>query len=293
MRRSHSRLSHFSAAIIVAVVSCAGPAQSQGLDEPAAASSWIADHNVRLRLVAGGLPAGNGNATYAAGVELVLADGWKTYWRMPGSSGVPPSLSWTGSTNLANAEVTLPAPQRFAERDGDTIGYKGAVAFPVRVTSSDPTKPVSLHLTLELGVCKDICIPVQQTLTLVIPPNARGASPGEAVKQALDKVPRSAAERRPGDPQIKSKKAELSSDKPRLVVEAIYPAGAAGADLFIEAPESAYVPLPKVMPAGDGSLVTFEFDLTRASDIADLKGRELRLTFVGATGQSETTWKLE
>jgi DsbC/DsbD-like thiol-disulfide interchange protein len=280
-------------ALIVMAALWAGPALSQGIDEPAAASPWMNDHNVRLRLVAGGWPGKGSTTTYAAGVELVLADGWKTYWRMPGASGVPPSFSWTGSTNVAKADVTLPAPRRFADRDGDTVGYKGAVAFPVRVTPVDPAKPVSLQLTLELGVCKDICIPVQQTLTLVIPPEARDASPGEAVKQALDKVPRKADERRPGDPEIKSRKAELTGDKPRLVVEAIYPAGASGADLFVEAPESAYVPLPKVTPVGGGSLVTFEFDLTQASDIADLKGRELKLTFVGASGQSETTWELK
>lgn len=285
-------MNRYTVAVLITAALGTAPALTQGAGEPAIVSPWIADHNVRLRLVAGGWPGKTSAVTYAAGVELELAEGWKTYWRMPGASGVPPSLTWTGSTNVTKAEVSLPAPRRFADRDGDTVGYKGAVTFPVRVTPADPAKPVTLALQLELGVCKDICIPVQQTLSLDIPSGSQDTSPGEGVRQALDQVPRRAGERRPNDPEIKSRKAVLTGDKPRLFVEAIYPAGATGADLFIEAPESVYVPLPKVTPAG-GSLVTFEFDLTQASDIAELKGRELRLTFVGASGQSETTWELK
>lgn len=279
--------------LIAAALCVAGDARAQASEEPAASSPWTQAPNVRLRLVAGGLPAGKGLRSYTAGVEMILADGWKTYWRMPGASGVPPSFNAAGSTNVAKAEVALPAPRRFVDRDGDTIGYKGALAFPVRVTPADPAKPITLQLVIELGVCKDICIPVQETLTLEIAPSGLDANPGEAVRQALETVPRTASERRPGDPQLKGKRAELSGDKPRLLVEAVYPAGSAGADLFIEAPDSAYVPLPKVTTGADGKLVTFEFDLTNGADVADLKGRELRLTFVGASGQSEATWKLD
>ena len=31
-----------------------------------------------------------------AGIEIRLAPGWHTYWRAPGSAGIPPTFDWSG-----------------------------------------------------------------------------------------------------------------------------------------------------------------------------------------------------
>ncbi|MGZ5914086.1 MAG: protein-disulfide reductase DsbD domain-containing protein, partial [Hyphomicrobium sp.] len=117
------------------------------------ASDWVEGHSSRARLI-----AGNG----MAGVEVEMPEGWKTYWRTPGDAGgVPPSFDWSKSENLAAATVLYPAPKRFSDRAGDTVGYKGTVVFPVRLTAKDPGKPIDLRLSLEYGVCKEICIPAE------------------------------------------------------------------------------------------------------------------------------------
>ncbi|MDO5529308.1 MAG: hypothetical protein Q4F71_07880, partial [Paracoccus sp. (in: a-proteobacteria)] len=33
-------------------------------------------------------------------LELVLAPGWKTYWRSPGDAGIPPSFDWRGAEEV-------------------------------------------------------------------------------------------------------------------------------------------------------------------------------------------------
>src|SRR6187397_1512976 len=68
------------------------------------ASPWSDDIRSSIRLVAGGTQGG----ALRAGIEIKLQPGWKTYWRYPGDSGVPPSFSFAGSENLASAEVLFP-----------------------------------------------------------------------------------------------------------------------------------------------------------------------------------------
>ena len=80
-----------------------------------------------------------------AGFEIALAPGAITYWRDPGEAGVPPTFDFSGSANLAKAEVEYPAPERIAEPDGSTaFGYDASVILPIRVTPADPAKPVRL-----------------------------------------------------------------------------------------------------------------------------------------------------
>lgn len=261
--------------------------------EPALSSPWAVDHNARARLIAGGSPAGSAPGTIAVGVEIELEKDWKTYWRNPGSSGVPPNLSWTPSSNLATAETLYPAPERLADVDGDTIGYKGTVILPVAVKAADPAKPVALVVEIEYGVCKEICIPVQSRLELTVPPGAVGKPVAAQLARAFDRVPRSADARRPSDPALRQATARLVGDKPSIRLEAEFPGGAEGADLFLEAPDGLWIPLAKPDGAPKGNVAAFLVDLTDGADVGDLKGKTVRVTLVSPHGQSETTFKIE
>lgn len=264
-----------------------------GAQSPAYSSPWAVDHNARARLIAGGTPAGSAPGTIAVGVEIELAKDWKTYWRNPGSSGVPPTLTWSNSTNLGTAEVLYPAPLRLADRDGDTIGYKGTVILPIAVKPAEPGKPVTMVVEIEYGVCKDICIPVQTRLELTMPPDTAGKPIDDLLARALDRVPRTVDARRTNDPALLSTKMQLAGDKPSIRLEAEYPGGAEGADLFLEAPDGLWIPMAKPDGAAKGNVATFLVDLTEGVDLRDLKGKTVRVTLVSPRGQSETTIKIE
>ena len=94
-----------------------------------------------------------------AAVELVLAPGWKTYWRSPGDAGIPPSFDWSGSDNVKSVRIHWPAPTVFHTNGMQTIGYHDRLVLPVEVTPQDPALPVRLSLQLDLGVCDKICLP--------------------------------------------------------------------------------------------------------------------------------------
>lgn len=251
------------------------------------ATQWVDLHaGTRIRMVAIGGP------TVHAGIELQLADDWKTYWRMPGEAGVPPNFAWQGSSNLGAAKVLYPAPHRLVDPAAVSVGYKHTVLFPIEARAADANRPMTLQVEMDFGLCKDICVPVQTTLALTVEPAGRAAASLPPVLQAaLAQVPRQAGARRVADPELVRTQASLDGPSPKLIVEARFPGGTKGADLFIEAPESIFVPLPKPpSSAGEGTL-RFEIPLS-AGTAQDLRGKALTLTVVSDAGAVEAPWQL-
>ena len=266
-------------------------------EDPARAGTstpWIQGYNSQVRLIAGGAAKPHGGAGLLAGVEIRLAPGWKTYWRMPGDAGgVPPHFDWSGSGNLASARVLYPAPHRLKDAAGDSVGYTGTVLFPIEITASDPSRPVELRLALDYGICREICVPAQASLDISIPPEGGGTTgvPSE-IAAALASVPRSGTATRPQDPRLGKIEAELTGAEPKLTLEVAFPAGASSGDAFVEAPEGLFLALPARAGERDGT-VRFVVDLSQGVEPAELKGTTLVITAVSDAGQSETSWTVK
>jgi DsbC/DsbD-like thiol-disulfide interchange protein len=268
-----------------------GLAPGQGAGPMSVSSPWLELHGARARLLAGP-PASEASKAYLAGLEVSLAEGWKTYWRTPGDAGVPPLFDWAGSSNAATIKVLYPAPHRMQEPGAQTIGYTSTVIFPVEVTPGDPGKPVELKLTAEFGICREICVPADAKLSLALSPQQLGGQAVPALLAALERVPRPQNARRAGDPELRRLSAQLDSSQPHLSIEARFPSGDRGADLFVEAQDGLYVPLPKRLPDGPDATLRFEIDLSRGDNARDLRGKTLTLTLVGEAGASEATWTI-
>ena len=137
-------------------------------------SDWAPGAKSRARLIADGA---------GAGFEIALDPGAITYWRDPGEAGVPPTFDFSGSDNLAKAEVEFPAPERIPEPDGSVaFGYRGGVVLPIRVVAADPGKPVRLVAKVNYAVCEKICLPARASAALAL--GAPGASPNAAALDA-------------------------------------------------------------------------------------------------------------
>ena len=117
----------------------------------------------KARLISGG----RGGLLWRAGLDITLDNGWKTYWRMPGDAGVPPEFRWDLSRNVADVKVYWPAPARYIDAGGETVGYKDHVIFPLDVMLKDSAAPAMLALDLFFAVCEDICIPAETEAALV------------------------------------------------------------------------------------------------------------------------------
>jgi DsbC/DsbD-like thiol-disulfide interchange protein len=124
---------------------------------------------------------------YDSGVLLQLKPGWKTYWRVPGAGGVPPSITVTGD-NVKAFTFDCPLPRRLTGAEGENIGYHEAVGFPVTITPVDPARPVNAAINVFAGVCETICIPVQVNTNVVFDPAQPGADQ-QQLQQWQMKVP--------------------------------------------------------------------------------------------------------
>lgn len=146
------------------------------------------DDMVQLEVLDGG-PTGRG--TYLTALRLTLSDGWKTYWRAPGETGIPPSFDWRGSRNVGAVSIAWPTPQLFDANGLQTIGYKHQLVLPVEVTPSRDGQPVRLRGRIEIGLCGDICVPGTLQVDHQVNQQA-GRNP--AIAAALAQRPYSAAE---------------------------------------------------------------------------------------------------
>lgn len=247
----------------------------------AVATDWQTAHAARVRLVAAGGPTPGKPLT--AAVEIELAEGWKTYWRFPGDAGgVPPAFDWNGSNN-ARPQVLYPAPKRFSDRSGDTVGYKGTVVLPVTIAVADPSKPVGLKLKLEYGICKEICVPAEATLALDLPAGFGAPEPAEVVA-ALARVPGPPGE---GKPAVTAQTFTLDGATPQIAFTARFMSSLDHADAFVEVDDGTFVPLPRKVGIGRDRTQDFVVELAPA-EAADLKGKTLIVTLVSDDGQSET-----
>lgn len=126
-----------------------------------------------------------------AAIEFRLEPGWKTYWRNPGDSGLPPVFDWSGSGNLAGLVLHWPAPQAISSGDGVALGYHDRLVLPFTARPADPGQPVDLAVSVDFGLCKDICVPAHVTLAAA----AADTAPDPAILSAMDQVPQPASDR--------------------------------------------------------------------------------------------------
>ena len=226
-RRPHRAVAGFVAALFLA-----GPAAE------AATSDWNGGPEAPLRLIAPGGPAA-ADGTLAAAIEIDLAPGWKTYWRNPGAAGLPPEFDFSGSVNLAAAEVAFPAPIRFDDGGTTSAGYAAPVVLPLRLTPTVSGMPIVLALSAEYGVCRELCVPARAEAKLVLSPTT-AEDPSSAAVIASAAVPLPAGEA----PRI----VDLAPAEAGAVIATARLADAdAPADLFAEGPGDGYPGLPELV----------------------------------------------
>ena len=254
------------------------------------ASSWDGDARSAVRLVAGS-PDGAGSGMQRAGIEIRLATGWKTYWRYPGDSGVPPTFDFSTSENAKSVTILWPAPHRFTDDGGASIGYKGGVILPLHIVPEDPKRPVTLRLAIDYAVCEKLCVPAKGAAKLDLIRESTAYDAALAAAEA--QVPRPARLGEVSPFGIRTVRREPGSPHPRVVVE-VAASAATPLDLFVEGPTEEWaLPLPEPIPGPSPDLRRFAFDLDGVPPGADAIGAHLRFTLVSGEKAIEVTTVLE
>ena len=254
-------------------------------------SQWDSGPHSAMRLIAADASREAGTPVLRAGIELKLASGWKTYWRYPGDSGMPPRFDFSRSENVKDVAVKWPAPQRFTDEGDVTIGYKGEVTFPVTVVPKDAAKPAVLRLDLDYAICEKLCVPAKATAELALAGDA--VAHGPILTAAEARVPAPAAVGDRSTFAIASIRREAGPKEPRIVVDVTVPDGASHVDLFAEGPTSDWaLPVPEPMPGAPPGVKRFRFALDGVPPGASVNGAALKLTAVADDRAIEVEWRV-
>jgi DsbC/DsbD-like thiol-disulfide interchange protein len=202
------------------------------------------------------VPAGRDGKDFRAGLRIALDPGWKTYWRMPGQSGVPPEFDWSPSADLSAVKVAYPLPRRFENASGDTVGYEREVVFPLAIDSDDGLPP-RLGLSFFFAACRDVCIPATSSLDLDLANN---------IEPIYDLAPWLARVPVPGT--IAQSALAEGDDRLRLVLAAQVE------DVFVETGGTAYFHRPRLEKGGLEAVM----DVTGLKPGTSLRGLGVRLT---------------
>jgi DsbC/DsbD-like thiol-disulfide interchange protein len=236
-------------------------------------SPWQRDAHSAVRLLAGSRSGG----VLLGGIAIQLQDGWKTYWRTPGDSGVPPRFDFSKSDNVEAVTVLWPAPMKFDDGAGGTsLGYKHQVVLPLRIVAKNPDKPLVLRADINYAVCEKLCVPVEAKAELAF---ASVASTEDAtLSEALNAVPKPA---NIGDPipfTIRDVKRDGNNN---VLVDVTAPEGR-DLSLFVEGPTPDWaLPVPKLVEHSPPGVKRFSFELDGLPPGAKAEGAALKLTLVG------------
>lgn len=139
-------------------------------------------------------------STAVVAVRQDIEPGWHTYWRNPGDSGGPTTLTWTLPSGVEAGNIVWPLPQRQRLQSLMNYGYSGQVYLPVPIQIPAGARPgtnLPLRVKALFFVCSDeMCVPDELTLTLDLPIRD-GAAPldarhGAAVQRIVETAPRPA-----------------------------------------------------------------------------------------------------
>src|SRR6202165_5621459 len=238
------------------------------------ASPWQRDGHSAVRLLTGS----RSGAVLLGGIAFQLEPGWKTYWRTPGDSGVPPRFDFSKSENIEAITVLWPAPTKFDDgAGGHSLGYHDQVVLPLRIVAKNADKPVMLRADINYAVCEKLCIPVEASAELAIASVA--STEDSALFAALDTVPKPA---NVGDPNPLTIRDVKREGKSTVLVDVVAPSEAGNISLFVEGPTPDWaLPVPKLLEHSPPGVKRFTFELDGLPPGTDPEGAALKLTLVG------------
>ncbi len=121
------------------------------------------------------------------GLEIDMPEDTKTYWRVPGETGIPTSIDLSGSTGIAGYEILWPFPQIDTSEGFVDFVYRGATVLPVELQLSGEAS--SLEAAVVMGICSDICVPVSARFSLPLSFARPDRGQGLRITQAVALTP--------------------------------------------------------------------------------------------------------
>jgi DsbC/DsbD-like thiol-disulfide interchange protein len=149
--------------------------------------------DVRLRLVSSDVLKADGTTMVA--LELDMPQGTKTYWRVPGESGIPTQVDIAGSSGIAGHEMLWPYPTIEVLGGLTDFVYRGPTVLPFELKLDGAR--AELAVSVVMGICSDICVPAMTSFSLPLDFVKPDRGQGLRIAQAVARTPQDWTDQRP------------------------------------------------------------------------------------------------
>jgi suppressor for copper-sensitivity B len=244
-------------------------------------SAWQRTEHSSVRL----LLSHEGEGELVGGLQFVLEDGWKTYWRSPGDAGVPARLSLEQSENVRNVELHWPVPAREIESWGlESYVYGEEVVLPFTLTRDQSSRDSSLRMRVDYMLCKQLCIPAHAVFSAEIPkPFIEDSESKRIIDRHLARVPEGKGDYRFSPLRLIHRAAGVWVE---VVIDSAEPMEKA--DVFIEGPNGFVFGKPEQDVVESGKMIRFRLPIATNLDENTLEGETVRVTLAEEHGVAET-----
>lgn len=140
---------------------------------------------VRLRLISSDVLKPDGTTMVA--LELDMPENTKTYWRVPGESGIATQIDTAGSSGIAGNEMLWPYPLIEVAGGLTDFVYRGPTVLPIELKLDG--QRTDLAASVVMGVCSDICVPAMASFSLPLDFARPDRGQGLRIAQALARTP--------------------------------------------------------------------------------------------------------
>jgi thiol:disulfide interchange protein/DsbC/DsbD-like thiol-disulfide interchange protein len=131
--------------------------------------------------------------TIMAGIRLTSEDGWHTYWRNAGESGIPTSIKWELPAGMTVQEILWPVPEKLVWEGLTVFVLHGDSVLLVPLKLASDIKPGSYELRGKVAwlECEKVCVPGDAAVkaTLVVGGETRQSGAAALLEQAKKRLP--------------------------------------------------------------------------------------------------------
>jgi len=106
------------------------------------------------------------------GLLMTIEEGWHTYWRYAGDSGLPTMLDWLSENkNVEISDIKWPVPEKIKFSGMANYGYEDQVLLmmKIKVPKDFEKNKIVLKADANWLVCKEKCLPGNKEVSLELP----------------------------------------------------------------------------------------------------------------------------
>lgn len=128
---------------------------------------------------------------FLVGVEILMEEGWHTYWENGGDAGFPTTIEWQLPDGWTHGPILWPTPHRYAE-EGDivTFGYHDRVLLltELKPGTSSSAGRAEIRARVDWLQCKELCIPGGADVSAMVTLSAEEAPAATSILAAFDRA---------------------------------------------------------------------------------------------------------